>query len=226
MTHTKDVTESVMELLMTEAAYHYASLKEDKAEMFHSLDSLGFRAGNAVMERMMKDKQLMQLQGEKPTEAVKLICRDFWSLAFKKQTDGLKMNKQGTYILKDKNFNLLKHITHQKEEVYQPGMRGVITAETTVDGKRYTPGTKMVITKIVNAKAGAEVVECVTEGVTMTLTAGSFEVDSPARINPEYLLYIPAGMLRGALYAIGVIASVKPHLVDRAVEFTVATNKS
>ena len=96
MSQGKEVAESLLDLLVTEAAHSiWRKKKHDKEAMERSLERLGFRVGVAMMERLMKDKGLMVLQGERPTDAIRLLCRDFWGLAFKKITDRLRMNKQG-----------------------------------------------------------------------------------------------------------------------------------
>lgn len=37
-------------------------------------------------------------------EAIKFICKDFWSELFKKQIDNLKTNHRGTFVLQDNKF--------------------------------------------------------------------------------------------------------------------------
>ncbi|XWS57852.1 hypothetical protein CRYUN_Cryun09bG0209100 [Craigia yunnanensis] len=37
-------------------------------------------------------------------EAIKFICKDFWSELFKKQIDNLKTNHRGTFVLQDIRF--------------------------------------------------------------------------------------------------------------------------
>ncbi|XP_056682797.1 uncharacterized protein [Spinacia oleracea] len=44
-------------------------------------------------------------------EAIKFICKDFWSEIFKKQIDNLKTNHRGTFVLQDNRFRWLSHIS-------------------------------------------------------------------------------------------------------------------
>ncbi|URE20879.1 transport protein particle component, Bet3 [Musa troglodytarum] len=44
-------------------------------------------------------------------EAIKFICKDFWSELFKKQIDNLKTNHRGTFVLQDNRFHWLTHIS-------------------------------------------------------------------------------------------------------------------
>ncbi|KAG8382252.1 hypothetical protein BUALT_Bualt05G0057500 [Buddleja alternifolia] len=45
-------------------------------------------------------------------EAIKFICKDFWSELFKKQIDNLKTNhRYGTFVLQDNRFRWLAHMS-------------------------------------------------------------------------------------------------------------------
>ncbi|KAJ0957140.1 putative transport protein particle (TRAPP) component [Helianthus annuus] len=44
-------------------------------------------------------------------EAIKFICKDFWSLLFKKQIDNLKTNHRGTFVLQDDKFAWLSRMS-------------------------------------------------------------------------------------------------------------------
>ncbi|KAJ4763192.1 Trafficking protein particle complex subunit 6B [Rhynchospora pubera] len=44
-------------------------------------------------------------------EAIKFICKDFWSELFKKQIDNLKTNHRGTFVLQDNHFRWLTRIS-------------------------------------------------------------------------------------------------------------------
>ncbi|KAL5990727.1 hypothetical protein ACLOJK_011631 [Asimina triloba] len=44
-------------------------------------------------------------------EAIKFICKDFWSELFKKQIDNLKTNHRGTFVLQDNRFRWLTRVS-------------------------------------------------------------------------------------------------------------------
>ncbi|KOM52912.1 hypothetical protein LR48_Vigan09g157100 [Vigna angularis] len=44
-------------------------------------------------------------------EAIKFICKDFWSELFKKQIDNLKTNHRGTFVLQDNKFRWLARMS-------------------------------------------------------------------------------------------------------------------
>nr|XP_023903883.1 trafficking protein particle complex subunit 6B-like [Quercus suber] len=44
-------------------------------------------------------------------EAIKFICKDFWSELFKKQIDNLKTNHRGTFVLQDNRFRWLARMS-------------------------------------------------------------------------------------------------------------------
>ncbi|KAJ0771267.1 putative transport protein particle (TRAPP) component [Helianthus annuus] len=57
---------------------------------------------------------LFQSNGENTRdhlEAIKFICKNFWSLLFKKQIDNLKTNHRGTFVLQDDKFAWLSRMS-------------------------------------------------------------------------------------------------------------------
>lgn len=79
------------------------------------LESLGYRVGYSLAERLCKD--LPRFPGE--LECVKFICKEFWNNVFGKQVDNLRTNHQvmtittftvlfqGIYVIQDNKFLLL-----------------------------------------------------------------------------------------------------------------------
>ena len=48
---------------------------------------------------------------------MKFICKDFWSIVFKKQIDNLRTNHQGIYVLLDNRFQFLTRISASKQYI-------------------------------------------------------------------------------------------------------------
>ncbi|XP_076912645.1 uncharacterized protein LOC143571016 [Bidens hawaiensis] len=60
-------------------------------------------------------------------EAIKFICKDFWSELFKKQIDNLKTNHRGTFVLQEDKFAWLSRMSGEGS-ITEAGNK---TAETT-----------------------------------------------------------------------------------------------
>jgi len=91
------VAEAGMMLLMQEMVAQFAAPAEEEeggegvppAERDYSkLEQMGFQVGVRVVERLTLDKPRFSDN----LEAVKFICKDFWTAMFKKQIDNLKTN--------------------------------------------------------------------------------------------------------------------------------------
>ncbi|CAN6714950.1 unnamed protein product [Malus baccata var. baccata] len=49
-------------------------------------------------------------------DAIKFICKDFWSELFKKQIDNLKTNHRGTFVLQDNRFRWVSRMSLDPSE--------------------------------------------------------------------------------------------------------------
>ncbi|KAK9476164.1 transport protein particle component-domain-containing protein [Lipomyces japonicus] len=83
------------------------------------IDSLGYRVGLAVVERFSQDRPRFT----DVLDVMKFICKDLWSLVFRKQIDNLKTNHRGVFVLTDSSFRLLMRMSTE------PG--GNVTARAT-----------------------------------------------------------------------------------------------
>lgn len=73
---------------------------------YRKVDCMGFSVGNRIMAKCTR-------QRERKTDTlstVKLVCKDFWTVLFKKSIDKLQTNHRGVYVLHDFNFKLLQHL--------------------------------------------------------------------------------------------------------------------
>lgn len=74
----------------------------DHEAAFYKIERLGFQVGQRLIERL-----LLQTQAPRMTEqidAVKYLCKEFWTAVFDKGIDNLKTNHRGIYVLQDHNF--------------------------------------------------------------------------------------------------------------------------
>lgn len=53
---------------------------------------------------------------QSPLDAIKYICRDLWTLLFRKSIDNLKTNHRGIFVLTDRLFHPLRRASPSKSE--------------------------------------------------------------------------------------------------------------
>ncbi|KAH9329338.1 hypothetical protein KI387_001446, partial [Taxus chinensis] len=105
----REVSESCVESLTMEmvAAYcgRFYGTKQELAA--RRIEAIGYQVGLQLAERYTMERPRF---GDH-LEAIKFICKDFWSELFKKQIDNLKTNHRGTFVLQDSRFRWLTHIS-------------------------------------------------------------------------------------------------------------------
>jgi trafficking protein particle complex subunit 6 len=104
------------------------TVDEDEAReaVFHRLESLGYRVGLGIVERsassclaylyLSTDMAPFRFSRSSPRpntplDAIKFLCKDLWTLLFKKQIDNLKTNHRGIYVLTDNAFKPLSRMS-------------------------------------------------------------------------------------------------------------------
>lgn len=79
------------------------------------MERIGFDVGYRLVERLCQSKSLIPPSAHTKTpsqvqlqlEAVKFICKEFWTEIFRKQIDKLQTNHKGVFVLKDGRFKWL-----------------------------------------------------------------------------------------------------------------------
>ncbi|KAI8329058.1 transport protein particle component [Chlamydoabsidia padenii] len=99
------VSESCMDLFLIEMVDTVCrtTITEPDADIdavFYKLETLGYSVGQRLIERFTKDRPRFV----DTLDVVKFICKDLWSIMFKKQIDNLKTNHRGVYVLQDNSF--------------------------------------------------------------------------------------------------------------------------
>ncbi|XP_042484559.1 trafficking protein particle complex subunit 6b [Macadamia integrifolia] len=105
----REVSESCVDSLVIEmvSAYcnrFYASKPELAARR---IEAIGYQVGHQLSERYTIERPRFSDH----LEAIKFICKDFWSELFKKQIDNLKTNHRGTFVLQDNRFRWLTRVS-------------------------------------------------------------------------------------------------------------------
>ncbi|KAG6520669.1 hypothetical protein ZIOFF_017729 [Zingiber officinale] len=99
----REVAESCFDGLIIEMVSAYGrrfyATKPDLAS--RRIEAIGFQVGHQLIERYTVERPRFSDH----LEAIKFICKEFWSELFKKQIDNLKTNHRvGTFVLQDNKF--------------------------------------------------------------------------------------------------------------------------
>ncbi|KAI9677587.1 MAG: Trafficking protein particle complex subunit 33 [Caeruleum heppii] len=73
---------------------------EEREALFLRLEGWGYRVGLGLVERFSRDRPRFT----DTLDVIKFICKDLWTLVFRKQIDNLKTNHRGVYVLTDNAF--------------------------------------------------------------------------------------------------------------------------
>ncbi|KAI3803690.1 hypothetical protein L1987_31850 [Smallanthus sonchifolius] len=105
----REVSESCMDSLLTEIVSSYCNrFYANKPELAaRRIEAIGYQVGHQLSERYTMDWPRFTDH----LEAIKFICKDFWSELFKKQIDNLKTNHRGTFVLQDNKFGWLSRVS-------------------------------------------------------------------------------------------------------------------
>ncbi|KAJ5092243.1 hypothetical protein NUU61_007113 [Penicillium alfredii] len=74
--------------------------EEIRETTFFRLESLGYRVGQGLAERFSRDRPRFTDN----LDVIKFLCKDLWTVLFRKQVDNLKTNHRGVYVLTDSAF--------------------------------------------------------------------------------------------------------------------------
>ncbi|MCJ1481591.1 Trafficking protein particle complex subunit 33 [Schaereria dolodes] len=80
--------------------------EEQREAVFRRLEALGNRVGQGLVER---DRPRFT----DTLDVIKFLCKDVWTLVFKKQIDNLKTNHRGVYVLTDNAFKPFSRMSMQ-----------------------------------------------------------------------------------------------------------------
>ncbi|GMG99660.1 hypothetical protein Nepgr_001500 [Nepenthes gracilis] len=105
----REVSESCVDNLLIEMVSSYCDrFYANKPELAaRRIEAIGYQVGHQLSERYTMERPRFSDH----LEAIKFICKDFWSEIFKKQIDNLKTNHRGTFVLQDNQFRWLMHMS-------------------------------------------------------------------------------------------------------------------
>ncbi|XP_020886541.1 trafficking protein particle complex subunit 6B [Arabidopsis lyrata subsp. lyrata] len=102
------------------------------------IEAIGYQVGHQLSERYTMERPRFSDH----LEAIKFICKDFWSEVFKKQIDNLKTNHRGTFVLQDNKFRWLSRVSidpSSENETEDPSTPGESKAAQAVSMYLYFP---------------------------------------------------------------------------------------
>ncbi|KAK3374973.1 transport protein particle component [Podospora didyma] len=92
---------------------------EERDAVFFRLDAIGYRVGQGLVERFSRDRPRFN----DTLDVIKFLCKDLWTLLFRKQVDNLKTNHRGVYVLTDSAFRPFMRMSAE------PGGQAVLRAQ-------------------------------------------------------------------------------------------------
>ncbi|XP_030460680.1 uncharacterized protein LOC115680981 [Syzygium oleosum] len=131
----REVSESCIDSLLTEMVSSYCNrFYADKPELAaRRIEAIGYQVGHQLSERYTMERPRFSDH----LEAIKFICKDFWSEVFKKQIDNLKTNHRGTFVLQDNRFRWLSRMS--VEPTLETGQEGDNKATEAMSMHLYFP---------------------------------------------------------------------------------------
>ncbi|KAK4242435.1 trafficking protein particle complex subunit 6B [Achaetomium macrosporum] len=83
--------------------------EEERQAVFRRLEGIGYRVGQGLAERFTRDRPRFN----DTLDVIKFLCKDLWTLVFRKQVDNLKTNHRGVYVLTDNGFRPFARMSAQ-----------------------------------------------------------------------------------------------------------------
>ncbi|KAH9842220.1 TRS33-TRAPP subunit of 33 kDa involved in targeting and fusion of ER to golgi transp [Teratosphaeria destructans] len=125
------VKDSVAGTVATEAGtmttLGFPAMDEHTREgVFWRLDGLGYRVGQGLVERFSVNKP----RPSTPLDAIKFICKDLWTVVFRKQIDNLKTNHRGIFVLTDNRFQPLSRMSVDRRAGPKAADEAIARAQT------------------------------------------------------------------------------------------------
>lgn len=84
------------------------------------IESMGYNVGYRLCERLAQTKPSLSMavynnHDDSALEAVKFLCKEFWTEVFRKQIDKLQTNHRGVFVLKDHELLWLRRLPADDE---------------------------------------------------------------------------------------------------------------
>lgn len=160
---------------------------------------------------------------------IKFICKDLWTLVFRKQIDNLKTNHRGTFVLTDARFQALARMSVDRAR----GSKGLEEALTKAQAVRvileffflfsfsllfcscyHLPCVCMCFIACGQARAGEKCVECEEDDDDDDDHDNDNDDHVLIRDDAKQFLWFPCGIIRGALSGFGLNVTVQAETTD------------
>ncbi len=113
---------------------HAEDEETEKESVSTRLELLGYRVGQGLVERFSRDRPRFI----DTLDIIKFICKDLWTLLFRKQIDNLKTNHRGVYVLTDHSFRWFSKMSSRNGRVEADSLAQPVRS---INGKKTTNRT-------------------------------------------------------------------------------------
>lgn len=177
-----------MDLLNIEMVAVYARQTNQRPELAgRRIEAIGFQVGQQLVERFTRDRTRFSDH----LDVIKFICKDFWAEVFKKQVDNLKTNHRGVFVLQDNRFRWLTRISADALDTpHTHALSGATGNNAAAAAAATAPRSPAERGPGPHVPAAA---------VKASTVAGQF-------------LYLPCGLIKGALTNLGVPCTVSAEV--------------
>lgn len=187
----------------------------DDEDVFYRTELYGYRVGRSLAEVITRDMARLTNQ----LSVLKFVCKELWVLVYGKPIDNLKTNHRGTYVLIDNNFQPCERMGSAGNlplNVFyaSPGVNGGVNSTTSISSG-FSNGISGGSSLQQSQNQQNQV-----QSNSSTATAGTMSAAAP-------YIWFPLGVIRGALAALGVEATVSFVATQSpAVSFNVHTTNA
>ncbi|KAF2273786.1 transport protein particle component [Westerdykella ornata] len=178
--------------------------EEAREAVFHRLESLGYRVGLGIVERVSRNTP----RPTTPLDTIKFLCKDLWTLLFRKQIDNLKTNHRGIYVLTDHSFKPLSRMSFDTRRPPPVAASASAAAQAQLPAPNAATSTTTATPDPASSTTGlgALGLGAGAGGAVVPVPSGFVGPQGLAQVQP--FLYFPAGLIRGCLASLGIQASV------------------
>lgn len=167
--------------------------------VFFRTELYGFHVGRSLAEVISRDSPRLTSQ----LDGLKFICKDLWNALYGKPIDNLKTNHRGTYVLIDQSFRPCERMGSQgnlpMNAFFESQMPSYKKIKSSSSGNA-TSGTAP------NSPISNSHIP-IRQSPNLSNTPGNLNA-GPGRVAAAPFIWFHLGIIRGALLALGIEATV------------------
>lgn len=168
--------------------------------VFFRTELYGFHVGRSLAEVISRDSVRLTSQ----LDGLKFICKDLWNALYSKPIDNLKTNHRGTYVLIDQSFKPCERMGSQANLPMNAFFESQVPSYKNLKNNNHnnsgTPGTGP------NSPISNSHIP-IRQSPNLSNTPGNLNA-GPGRVAAAPFIWFHLGIIRGALLALGIEATV------------------